>query len=83
MAGSSERGAGGQGLTWEVENQLATTGQDSSGTFTRGAQVNVRVSDGTLLSVFVPESQYRSVDGVRKLIQTRVDQHAAVAGLTG
>lgn len=67
---------------WQVIGQLPTSGTDMNGTFGDGYRVTYRTASGLEEHVFFLRADY-TPDRVRAAIQAEVDNHNAIAGLSG
>lgn len=70
--------------TWTVTAQTPETVFDNNGNSTTGKQVSFTVQpSGYQGQVFIPDSVYANVEGVRERIQGEVDIVMAVHNLSG
>lgn len=69
-------------MAWKVVKQLATKGDDGSGSFVDGVDVTYENDQGVTDTVFFPRSQY-NVDNVKATLTGINATHDAVANLTG
>lgn len=69
-------------ITWNVISDVETTDLGPGGTPARGHRVGFQLGDGTVGSVFVPNSSY-TIEAVKAAIIAQAQVVAGVKGLSG